>query len=147
MKFRIISFLALTVLIMSSCKSTKNYPNIPSIKAERYFVKNTVKDGSALLLRFVSQEKLDEYFGAAAVMGKDGKPSQIDFDKQYAIAVILPTTDYNTTISAYNLQETEDRIVLNYKVNKGNKQSFSVRPYLLLIVDQKYNKDIRFNPL
>lgn len=132
---------------MAACKSTSTHTNVPYIKAERYFVKNTVKDGSTLLMRFATQEKLDEFFGMAAVMGKDGKPTQIDFDKQYAIAVILPTTEYDTTFSTYNLQETEDRIVLNYKVKKGGKQSHASRPFLLLVVDQKYNKDIKINPL
>lgn len=128
-----------------SCKSTQSYPNIPHIQAERYFVKNNVKD-EALLMRFVSQEKLDEYFGMAAVMGKDGKPTSINFDKQYAIAVILPETDHNTTISSYNLKETEDRVLLSYKINKGRKQSHTIRPYLLLVIDQKYSKDIKIIP-
>lgn len=134
------------MLFLTSCKSTSTI-SIPYTKAERYFVKNTVKDGSILLMRFVSQEKLDEYFGMATVMGNDGKPTPINFDKQYAIAIILPSNDNGTKFSAYNLQETEDRIVVNYKISEGQKESFRSRPYLLFVVDKKYSKDIRFNKL
>lgn len=147
MKTKLFALLSLVVLLIASCKSTSSTSNIPHAMAERYFVKNTVKDGSILLMRFVSQEKLDEYFGLATVMGQNGKPTPIDFEKQYAIAIIHPSTDNDVTFSAYNLQETEDRIVVNYKINKGQKQSYTSRPYLLFVVDKKYSKDIRFNKL
>ena len=145
MKTKLFLLLPLVTLLMASCKSTNSNSSIPYTKAERYFVKNTVKDGSILLMRFVNQEKFDEYFGTAAVMGQNGKPTPIDFDKQYVIAIIHPSTENDVSFSSYNLQETEDRIVVNYKIKKGREQSYTSRPYLLLVVDQKYSKNIRFN--
>lgn len=147
MKTKLFALLSLILIFLVSCKSTSSISSIPYTKAERYFVKNTVKDGSILLMRFVSQEKFDEYFGMATVMGQDGKPTIINFETQYVIAIIHPSTENDVAFSAYNLQETEDRIVVNYKIEERQKQSYTSRPYLMFVVDQKYDKTIRFNQL
>jgi hypothetical protein len=43
-----------------------------------------------------SQEAFDSLYHAAAVMGKDGAPTAIDFSKQFVIGVVLPLTNDHT---------------------------------------------------
>ena len=83
---RKLSFLIITIslLILSSCKTgiTQNniQSDIPYIVAERYFLKNNVSDISEP--KITTQKEFDELFGAAAVMGKNGMPTKIDFAKE-----------------------------------------------------------------
>lgn len=141
MKVKVIVGLVLLAFVVASCRSTspcdRRGDNIPHTQANGYFVKNTVKRGN-LLMRFISQAKFEEYFGFAAVMGEGGRPTSINFDEQYTIAIILDQTEYDTDISSYCLQQEGDNIVLNYKIREGVKQSFTRRPFLLLVLDNKF---------
>lgn len=130
---------------LGACKSTTTLSNIPYTQAERYFVKNTVKDGSILMMRISSAKTFDEYFGAAAVMRANGKPTTIEFDKQCAIAIIHPSTENNTTFSNYTLQKSDNKTIFSYKIEKGEKQSFTSRPFLLLIVDRESGQNLQFS--
>lgn len=114
--------------------------DIPFIVAEKYFVKNTVN--SINNPKITTQENFDNIFGAGAVMGKDGLPTKIDFDKQYVIAVINPETEYNTTITPVNLQKDSNNLVFTYKVDKGERQTHTIRPCLILIVNSNYGGEI-----
>jgi hypothetical protein len=73
----------------------------------------------------------------ATTMGKDGKPTEIDFAKQYVIAVILPETDLMTTVEPVSLQKNETgEITLTYKSVVGQKQTFTTMPNFAIIVDK-----------
>lgn len=112
--------------------------------AKNYFVKNTFK-----VLRKSKIEKtveFDEIFGMAPVMGIDGKPTPIDFSKKYVIAIVLPETDFETSITPETLQKNEKgEIVFSYKILKGKKQTFSIRPNLAIIVDKSADGQIILN--
>jgi hypothetical protein len=109
--------------------------NIPFTKAERYFVKNTVSTIDNPKIE--TQEQFDAIFGAATTMGKDGKPTEIDFEKQYVIAVTLPETDFSVTIEPLSLIKNEQKeVVLSYKLIIGEKQSHLIKPALAIIVDK-----------
>ena len=80
----------------------------------------------------------------AAVMGKDGMPTSIDFTKQYVIAVTLPETDTETDINLVSLKkDTNSDIILTYKVMTGEKRSYTIVPVRLLIVDKKYDGNVK----
>lgn len=109
--------------------------DIPYTPIERYFVKNTVK--SIENPKITTPEAFDNVFGAAAVMGEGGKPTVIDFSKQYVIAVVLPETEYATTLSPVSLQKNENgEVQFTYKVEKGEKQTYTQRPCLVILVDK-----------
>jgi len=109
--------------------------NIPFRKAERYFVKNTVSTIDNPKIE--TQEAFDAIFGAATTMGKDGKPTEIDFEKQYVIAVTLPETDFSVTIEPLSLTKNERKeVVLSYKLIIGDKQTYLTKPVLAVIVDK-----------
>ncbi len=116
--------------------------NIPFVEAKNYFVKNTFTADSLAAPKISSQKDFDVVFGAASTMSANGKPTPIDFTKQYAIAVIQPVTGKATTLSVNSLVQQENNIVLHYTKAEGEKQSFTTRPFILLIVDGTYSGDV-----
>ena len=117
--------------------------NIPFTVAKNYFVKNTVKQGGLEDPKIETKENFDALFGAATTMGKNGKATEIDFSKQYVVAVVGDETDIATEISPVSLQKDDkNQVTLNYKITKGNKQSFKIRPVLLVIADRTYEGPI-----
>ena len=116
---------------------------VPYTIAQRYFVKNTVADGTFFYPKITSQEAFDELFGMAAVMGKDGTPTSIDFSKQYVIAVIDGITNATVQLEAKSLVKTEGTITLTYnRTEVGKSASASFRHCLILIVDKKYDGNV-----
>ncbi len=149
---RKLSFLIITIslLILSSCKTgiTQNniQSDIPYIVAERYFLKNNVSDISEP--KITTQKEFDELFGAAAVMGKNGMPTKIDFAKEFVIAVSNPTTDYSTELIPVSLRRNNDgEIVFTYKFIKGEKQSYFITPCLLIIVKNDITGKVILNEI
>lgn len=120
---------------------------IPYKQANRYFVKNDYTGATFSAIKITSAEEFDKIFGKAAVAGSQGKPTPIDFTKQYVLAVIGESTDNNTTIKVASLKKTGGEIVLTYKVNKGAKVSYTLQPALILLVDNKYTGTVRSQKL
>jgi hypothetical protein len=115
---------------------------IPYIIAQNYFVKNTVK--AIENPKIETEAAFNSYFGAATTMGKNGKPTAIDFTKDYVIAVVLPNTNVSTTIKPVSLKSGKDNsVVFEYRVTLGNKQAYTSRPFLLLFVDKKFDGNVR----
>jgi hypothetical protein len=115
---------------------------VPFKEAKNYFVKNTFHEDQLQSPKIETQEKLEEIFGAAAVMGPNGMPTEIDFTKQYAIAVVGKVNDTATTYKVRSLVQKLGVIELDLAIESGTKQSYSTQPYILLIVDRKYEGDI-----
>jgi hypothetical protein len=114
---------------------TQNKTDIVFGVAKNYFVNNTIKKLDNPKIE--TAEKFNEIFGMATTMGKDGKPTEIDFTKQYVIAVILPETDLMTTVEPVSLQKNETgEITLTYKSVVGQKQTFTTMPNFAIIVNK-----------
>lgn len=136
-----------------SSKSTSNVQDekvasntktdVPYEIADRYFIKNTVEEQKQTL-RITSQSDFDKYFGSATVMGSDGKPTPIDFSKQYVIAIIGEQSDYKVSILPLSLESENNTITLQYKVETGDKQTYTSRALLILVIDNKYSGSIEF---
>lgn len=108
---------------------------IPFTVAERYFLKNNAQPLESPTI--TTEEAFQALFGAAAVIGENGKPTPIDFATQYVIAVAKPETNIATSLQPVSLKrDKEGDIVFTYQVKKGEKQSFTVVPCLLIIVDK-----------
>ena len=107
--------------------------NIPFTIAKNYFVKNTAP--KLTTPRIDSETIFNTYFGMATTMGDNGLPTKIDFNSQSVIGLILPETNQNTTISPIALKKVKSgNILLSYKVLQNQKQSFSITPFLVLII-------------
>ncbi len=111
-----------------------------------YFVKNTVKKGQKRKIE--NQKEFDALFGAAATMGKDGKPTAIDFKKQNVIAIIGNTTNYNTSYEITGVaMGAMGTVVVSYKTNKGAKMTYTIRPFTAVTIDKNLTGKIIFKEI
>jgi hypothetical protein len=109
--------------------------NVTYTVAQRYFVNNTIT--SIDNPKIETSEKFNEIFGRAPVTGQGGSPTDIDFTKQYVIAVMQPETNRATTLTPVSLQKNEkNEVVFTYRVEKGEEKSYTMVPALILIVDK-----------
>ncbi len=128
---------------------------VPYTIAQGYFVRNDVD--SLPLNRIITREQFDSAFGMATVMGENGKPTPIYFDRQFVIAVDVPVTDRITSIIPESLEfvpapqkpsSVQAKIVagsnieFTYNVQIGASQSFSTHPVLILVVDRRYDAPV-----
>ncbi len=146
----ILTIISATCLFFTACQNNSKKDNnsnknskveasketeIPFTIAKRYFVKNNIKNIDTPKIE--TAEEFNKIFGSATTMGKDSQPTEIDFSKQFVIAIIQPETEFSTTIKPTGLHKNEKgEIILNYKTEKGEKQTFTTQPYLAIIVDK-----------
>ena len=114
---------------------------IPYEEPSGYFVRNDVDPTQPESLKINSQEEFENIFGMAATMSS--RPSSIDFSRQFAIAVIGAPTDIHTRYEVTDLIGKANIITLVYRTITGKKQSYTIRPFLLLTVDKRFNGEIR----
>ena len=88
--------------------------------------------------KITTEEEFNKLFGMATVMGKDGKPTAIDFTKQFVLAIVLPETDFATEINPVKVEEKGDLLLYTYDVKTGEKQTFSIQPVSIIILDKQY---------
>ena len=112
---------------------------VPYTLAHNYYRRNdNVED--VLPLKITSEEELLKFFGYAAVMGRNGEPTKIDFDKSFVIPIILPQTDRETEIVIDGLYHTRpESLTLAFEAVQGEEAlSYTMLPFELLIVDAVY---------
>lgn len=85
-------FAAITLMV--SCSTTNKAKQVDYTVAHGYFVRNDAPPHPASY--YDSKEAFDSIFGYAAVMGKNGTPTRIDFARQSVIAVIGDETNRPT---------------------------------------------------
>ena len=102
--------------------------------AENYFVKNTIKE--TVPTKITTQTDFDKYFGMATTMGENGKPTPIDFSKEFVIVVDHPETSLKTEITPISLEEKGSDVVLNYTITEGEDAGFTIRPFVMIIVNK-----------
>ena len=88
--------------------------------------------------KITTEEKFTKLFGMATTMGEDGKPTAIDFTKQFVVAIVLPITDFATEINPVKVEEKDDSLLYTYEVKTGEKQSFSIQPVSIIILGKEY---------
>lgn len=139
-----------TIAILSLCpmscttQNARTIDSIPFTVANNYFA--IVDVDSISHYKITSEEEFNKLFNMAAHMGKDGTPTPIDFSKQYAIAVVLPTSNHQTDITDINISpKTDGTACFNYSIKTDSAEmSYSIRPMALVIIDKKYDIPIRF---
>lgn len=130
---KIIMLLCAAFLLMGCTKRQKAVEY--QVAKNYFFVNNSPRSMS---LKMTTELEFGKYFGMAAFMGKDGQPTEIDFKKQFVIAKVLPETDTLTHITPLSLTEEGKTLRLKCKITRGKKQSYTMQPFVLLIVDRKY---------
>ncbi len=143
MKIKSWSWAVLVAALMglSSCSTSEKA--IGYKEALRYFVRNDVKDFSPRII--TSEEELNLYFGMGAVMGTQGMPTLIDFDKENAIAILEPTTNRDTEIKIENIKKQGGKVVVRYKsLVSSEPRSYSITPFQLVKISKKYGDNVEF---
>lgn len=130
----------IALIALTSCKSQQAVDNttqqVTFGVAKNYFFKNgqTIPANP----KITTEEEFRKLFGMATTMGKDGKPTEIDFTRQFALAIVLPATDIDTEISPVQVKAKGDSLFYTYDVHIGEKQSFTTKPLSIIILDKKY---------
>lgn len=114
--------------------------------ANRYFVKNNVKSDKIQTLKIADQANFHGIFGMATVMGKNGRPTPIDFNKEFVLAVIGNETNMDTKLTPISLKKDHSKLIFEYEIKTvGGQRSFTIVPCLLILVDNKYkDKEVVF---
>jgi hypothetical protein len=108
---------------------------VPFTKAENYFIKNGAKLPDSH--KITNKETFDSIFGMATTMGENGKPTEIDFDKNFVIAVETgPVQKETTLIPEYLINHYDGKLVFHYAIKQGEDISYTIRPVLIIIVDK-----------
>ena len=102
--------------------------------AKNYFFKNDQKIPANP--KITTEEEFNKLFGMATTMGKDGMPTDIDFSKQYVLAIVLPQTDMATEIVPVKVEAKGDKLYYTYDVKVGEKQTFTIQPVSIIIIDK-----------
>ncbi len=137
----LLGLVACTTNKATSAEKSVVSSEVPFTVADNYFF-NKGQD-IPVNPKITSKELFKQLFGMATVMGENGKPTEIDFSKQFVLAVVLPVTDINTEINPVKVEEKGDTLFYHYDVKTGEKQSFSIQPLSIIILDKKYeNKEI-----
>jgi len=111
-------------------------------EAHNYFFKNNQQIPENP--KITTAEEFNTLFGMATVMGSNGKPTEIDFDKQMVLAIVLPVTDVTTEIIPIKVEEKDDVLYYTYQLKSGDKQSFTSQPISIIILDKKYaDKEVK----
>ncbi len=93
---------------------------------ENYFTKNDQAPRVVQYFTIDNKEDFDQQFGLAKTM--NNKVNDIDFKKHRIGAIVLPPTDLETTIEITEAERFGSGAIITYKINKGEKQSFSTIP-------------------
>ena len=145
MKHIAFSFI-LTAMLFGSCGSKSNKESQSEITAEvafevakNYFFKNDQQIPTSP--KITTEEDFNKLFGMATVMGVDGKTTSIDFTKQFVLAIVLPVTDTATEINPVNVEVKSDSLFYSYEVKTGEKQTYSIQPVSIIILDKQYENN------
>lgn len=113
---------------------------VPFVAAHNYFLRNDVTE--PVPAKIGSQCEFEQYFGMAAFMGKNGQPTPIDFETQFAIAVVMPETNHSTELHAESLTDDGQKLTFTYHAEVATEENtWTQVPMLLIIVDRQYERD------
>jgi len=139
---------ALAILILNSCNSVKPSDsafneNVPFREAKNYFVKKNV-DAAIDDPKFETQQEFDQVFGMATTMGENGKPTPIDFSKEFAVAQIEDPSIQSVSLKPISIRKNGNILEIKYRKTIGENQSYTTQTSMILIIDRKYEGDVNF---
>lgn len=124
------------IAALVSCKGPMD---VPYSELDHYFFKNgqAIPDNP----KIDTEEAFASLFGMAPVMGEGGKPTPVDFGKEFVIAVVYPVTEFHTELDPESLRLENGELVFTCDETVGEKQSWSMQPVLLVKVSRKYETE------
>lgn len=132
-----------SVIFIASCACkhtcTSGKKSVEYTIAHNYFFNNDARIPTDP--KVTDSKTFNKLYGMAATMGKNGIPTNIDFNKQFVIGVVLPITNKQTKIIPGKLVKRNNELEFTYKIKRGSTMSSSMQPMLLIVVDRKYETD------
>ena len=144
MKNKIQLLVSLFVVLLSAFGAIAQTKKVPYRIGDNYFINNTVTEDQLANPIITDAMKFSEIFGMATVMGPKGAPTNIDFKKEFVIAIFQKASDIDLSYKAVSLTQTAPKkLQLTYEEKWGKKLTFTMRPFLLLIVNKKHLGDLK----
>ena len=113
--------------------------DVPFTVAHHYYYKSYTEAPANPMV--TTRAEFDKRYGEAAVMGKNGQPTDIDFGRQLAIGVVLPLTNDHVEVRPTRLTADGDTLVLYYQVETLERNmSSTMRPMALVVVDRDHKR-------
>lgn len=133
-------------LLLGACAATKGrrprqQQTVAYDRADHYFFNNDAEVPRNPMV--TSRQDFERLYGMAAVMGRGGQPTPIDFTRQFVIGIVLPLTNRHTEIVPGPLVQRGDTLTLHYRVKvAGREMSSTMRPMELIIVDRSHRAKV-----
>lgn len=136
-KFKV-SFMSLLLMLMAVIPAAAaSAKPVKFTEVKRYFHNNDAPLPKNVLI--TTQADFDSQFSPAAVMGKDGQPTVLDFKRQAVLAIVLPETDKAAEIKDVKLVSTgKNQLQLSYTAEYGARHGYTTQPVYLMAIDGKY---------
>ena len=110
---------------------------LPYTRMANYYVRNDAE--LPVEAKIDDRATFESLFGMAALMGTDGEPTPVDWDREFVLAVADPSTDLLTTLEPESLRQEGGELVFTYTETVGDRQSYWTLPFLMIKVDRKYD--------
>lgn len=135
---KIIYSVIATLLLLVSTNAQNKEISIPYTIAKGYFVKNSFKE-VLKNNKITSKATFEKIFGMATVMGVDGKPTTIDFKKNYVIAIVNPINNLSAQVIPIKLiRNNKYNLTLHFKIEEQEAQTYDSQSSLIVIVNKKH---------
>ena len=137
--------LALSLVAFAACDPKPIQTEVPYTQLQNYFFRNDAQIPANP--KIDSQEQFDSLFGMAALMGPEGRPTPVDFERQFVISVVLPVTNQLTELNDEHLYAYKDllghsHLDFCYSAERGSDTlSYKMQPVLLIAVDRQYDAE------
>lgn len=143
-----ISLYFLLIFSIISCNSVKRGDSVlnqevPYREAKGYFVKNNI-NATIDNPKFENQQEFDQVFGMATTMGEKGKPTPIDFSKEFVVAQIEDPSTQKIDLKPTSIRKNANILEIKYKKIPGENQSYTSQSLILLVIDKRYDGDVSF---
>ena len=111
----ILSLAAVALLCCQCAKSPyqlakKGAKSVPFTTLEHYYVRNNAASNHVQRLILDTKKDFEAYFGEGAVMG--GMPTDINWRRQYVIALLLSVTNKQTMITPKEVKQSPGNVIL-----------------------------------
>lgn len=140
-RFYIVFSLVAIVMLCCQCTTSKELRQAKKgakstnyITLKNYFVRNDVDCSKMQRLVIDSKQEFDAFFGPAAIMGE--RPTDINWNEQFVIAVLLPETNKATMVSPLGVKQSPGNVIFRYQVNRGRKTSYTLVPFTAVALNR-----------
>lgn len=116
--------------------------NVPFVVNKNYVLKSKEQNHGVQHVKITSKAHFDRVFDQK---DKQQAIEEVDFSKSFVLALVGLPSKLETSFSINSLKEKDDFIELTYCVEEEEQElAQAVYPYAVVVVDKKFNKDIRF---